>query len=239
MLKNYIIGYLKNFFHSGISRLSLIDNVSIVSKDARLYRFCKIINSEVGAYTYIAPETTIVHCKIGRFCSIASQVKIGLGKHMVNCLSTSPVFYSRKNALGISLVEEEVDVSEFEDVVIGHDVWIGTGAIIMGGVKIGNGSIIGAGAIVTRDTLPYSINVGVPSRMVKFRFSEDVSTKLLESNWWDSSLTELKKVHRFFTKTDISVDDIFEVLTKLKSGDSLDDFSSDDENRNRKSNINN
>lgn len=223
-MKKYLIGYLKNIFHSGVSRLSIIDNVSIVNKNARLYRFCKIINSEIDAYTYIAPGTTICHSRIGKFCSIGSHVKIGLGKHMLKGISTSPVFYSKKNALGISLVEDEIDFSEFENVVIGHDVWIGTGAIIMGGIKIATGSVIGAGAIVTRDTSPYSINVGAPSKAVKFRFSEEVSRKLLETYWWDLSLTKLKQVHIFFTRPNVSENDISEIIRVLKSGGSLDNF---------------
>lgn len=56
-------------------------------------------------------------------------------------------------------------------IVIGDDVWIGYGAIILCGVTVGNGSIIAAGAIVTKDVEPYSIYAGNPARKVTDRFS--------------------------------------------------------------------
>ena len=64
--------------------------------------------------------------------------------------------------------------------IIGNDVWIGVGAIILSGVKIGSGAIIGAGAVVVKDVPPYAIAAGNPARVVKFRFSQDQIEKLLK-----------------------------------------------------------
>jgi maltose O-acetyltransferase len=50
---------------------------------------------------------------------------------------------------------------------IGHDVWIGGGAILLPGVTIGDGSVIGAGAVVVRDILPDVVAVGNPARIVR------------------------------------------------------------------------
>ncbi|HLP91891.1 MAG TPA: gamma carbonic anhydrase family protein [Nostocaceae cyanobacterium] len=44
---------------------------------------------------------------------------------------------------------------------------IGIGAIILNGVRVGTGSIIGAGAVVTKDVPPYSLVVGVPSKVIR------------------------------------------------------------------------
>ena len=63
---------------------------------------------------------------------------------------------------------------------IGHDTWIGHGAIIMPEVTIGNGAIIGSGAVVTKDIPPYAIAVGVPARVVKHRFEPDTIAALEE-----------------------------------------------------------
>jgi acetyltransferase-like isoleucine patch superfamily enzyme len=52
---------------------------------------------------------------------------------------------------------------------IGNDVWIGTGAVILGGISIGEGSIVGAGAIVTRDVPAYTIVGGVPAKKISKR----------------------------------------------------------------------
>lgn len=60
-----------------------------------------------------------------------------------------------------------------EDVIIEDDVWIGAGAIILKGVRIARGSVIGAGSVVTRSTVPYSVNAGNPCRMIRMRFSEE------------------------------------------------------------------
>lgn len=56
-----------------------------------------------------------------------------------------------------------------EPIVIGNDVWIGAGVIILGGVKIGNGAIIGAGSVVTKSVEPYSVVAGNPARFVRSR----------------------------------------------------------------------
>ena len=68
---------------------------------------------------------------------------------------------------------------------IGHDVWIGHGAVIMPGVSIGHGAVIGSGAVVTKDVGPYEVAVGVPAKVIKRRFSEETSEKLLDIAWWD------------------------------------------------------
>ena len=72
-------------------------------------------------------------------------------------------------------------------VSIGHDVWIGERAIIIDGLTIGTGAIIAAGAVVVKDVEPYSIVGGVPAKHIRFRFEEEVRTKLLNSKWWDKS----------------------------------------------------
>lgn len=69
--------------------------------------------------------------------------------------------------------------------IIGNDVWIGQNAIVLNGVKIGDGAIVAAGAVVTKDVDPYSIVGGVPAKIIKKRFSEHVTIKLLELKWWD------------------------------------------------------
>lgn len=68
---------------------------------------------------------------------------------------------------------------------IGHDVWIGHGAIIMKGVEIGTGAVVGSGSVVTKNVEPYTIVVGVPGKPIKRRFSKEVADRLLEIAWWD------------------------------------------------------
>lgn len=56
-----------------------------------------------------------------------------------------------------------------EPIVIGEDVWIGMGAIILPGVEIGRGAVVGAGSVVTRNVPPYSVGNGTPFRVTDTR----------------------------------------------------------------------
>lgn len=69
--------------------------------------------------------------------------------------------------------------------VIGHDVWIGHGAIVLPGVKVGDGAVLAAGAVVTKDVPPYTIVGGVPAKIIRERFSQTVAGKLAKIAWWD------------------------------------------------------
>ncbi|KFX60142.1 CatB-related O-acetyltransferase [Clostridium botulinum] len=123
---------------------------------------------------------------IGKFCSIACKAKFLMtsGNHTMNSLSTYtfPIFYEEWG-LDVSHITDAWDNKG--DIVIGNDVWIGYDAIIMPGVKIGDGAIIGTRAIVTNDVPPYTIVGGIPAKVIKKRFSDDIILKLLKIKWWD------------------------------------------------------
>ena len=74
---------------------------------------------------------------------------------------------------------------------IGHDVWVGHGAVILPGVSIGNGAVIGANAVVTHNVDPYEIMAGVPARRLKRRFAPDISERIEALAWWDWSVAKL------------------------------------------------
>jgi maltose O-acetyltransferase len=50
--------------------------------------------------------------------------------------------------------------------VVGSDVVVGAGAVILGGISIGDGAVIGANSVVTRDVAPGSTVVGAPARPI-------------------------------------------------------------------------
>jgi len=117
----------------------------------------------------LSPNTVI-----GRFCSIAQNASIGVGRHPVEWLSTGMLPDS------IHTMPENAPLYT----VIGCDVWIGVGATVIAGVRVGHGACIGAGAVVTHDVEPYAIVGGVPARTIRHRFSEPVIQALLHSKWW-------------------------------------------------------
>lgn len=64
----------------------------------------------------------------------------------------------------------------------------------MDGITVGDGAIIGSGAIVTKDVPAYSIVAGVPAKVIKYRFSENIIKELLELKWWDLPEKEIQKL---------------------------------------------
>lgn len=123
---------------------------------------------------------------IGRYCSIARWARALNVNHPMDGKSTHPFFSNP--SLGYCPKDREVCTP----LVIGHDVWLGAGSIILPGVKhVGTGAVVAAGSVVTRDVPPYAIVVGHPARVVRFRFPKDVIDQLLASRWWEKSIEEL------------------------------------------------
>lgn len=131
---------------------------------------------------------------IGKFCSIACGAKFlfNCANHTLKSLSTYtfPLFFEEWN-LQKSDVASAWDNKG--DIVIGHDVWIGYEAVIMGGVTIGNGAIIGARAVVTKDVEPYSIVGGSPAKEIRKRFTPEVIKCLQELQWWNWPADKIQK----------------------------------------------
>ncbi len=157
---------------------------------------------EVGAFTYFNEGVSVSHSVIGRFCSIGSDVLINPGNHPLNWVSTHP-FASDPSGIsaGMSRVPEYRAIaathargardSRPSTVHIGHDVWVGSRAVVMGGVEIGHGAVIGAGAVVTKSVPPYSVVAGLPARQMRLRLPQDICAQLIDLEWWNFDLSTL------------------------------------------------
>lgn len=129
---------------------------------------------------------------IGSFCSFGPNTAI-VQQHYMGVTTHQFLFASWRYPHLDKLMPKEKQKKLFDEnislkkTIIGNDVWTGRNVTIMAGVKIGNGAIIGAGAVVTKDVPDYAIVAGVPAKIIKYRFSEDIIFKLNKIKWWDWS----------------------------------------------------
>lgn len=166
-------------------------------KSCRVYPPFFLHDVKLGDYSYIAKNCNISHCIIGRFCSIGPNFCCGMGIHPTKGISTAPMFYSKAKQNGTTFCVEN-KMEEYKQTTIGNDVFIGANVTVLDGIHIADGAVIGAGAVVTNDIPPYSVAVGVPAKVVKYRFDEKTIEALLEKQWWNGTEEDLKQVERNF-----------------------------------------
>jgi phosphonate metabolism protein (transferase hexapeptide repeat family) len=145
-----------------------------------------IAESSMGDYSYVVNDSSIIYSEIGKFCSIAAHTRINPGNHPLDRVALHHFTYRSKSyGLGDSDDKEFFAWRRAHQVVLGNDVWIGHGAVILPGVRIGTGAAVGAGAVVSKDVPDYAIVVGVPARVLRYRFSEKQREQLLDLAWWN------------------------------------------------------
>lgn len=164
---------------------------------------------DIGDYTYGYPKIhynkkslKIGTLKIGKFCSIASNVQIFLNyDHNVNWITTYPF---------PALWDKSIEGHPIGkgNIIIGNDVWIGYGAYIFSGLIIGDGAVIAAGAIITKDVLPYSIVGGNPAKIIRMRFSQEIIDKLLQIKWWDEDEETIRKMLPILCNKPLNLEDL-------------------------------
>lgn len=153
-----------------------------------------VLNYTMGEHSYSGADFIAPGTIIGKYCSIATRVKIGADFHPTDYITTSPCLMCEHYANG--------DIQRFPKVEIGNDVWIGYNVLVLKSCKIGTGAIIGAGAVITHDVPPYAVVVGAPGRVIRYRYPKATIKRMLESKWWDLPYDLLKTVDFFTTPND-------------------------------------
>lgn len=170
----------------------------LIRRDAALEPYCHPFHGDslprrMGAFSY-ALSALRPHVEVGRYNSIASGVEFIDSEHPTDWVSSSPFSYSPYGLQGVadylrargetSFILHPAAAFQAGPVVLGHDVWVGQGAMFSGGVTVGDGAIVAARALVTRDVPPYAIVAGAPARVIRMRFPDPLIERLRALEWW-------------------------------------------------------
>jgi acetyltransferase-like isoleucine patch superfamily enzyme len=109
---------------------------------------------------------------IGEYCQISGQSSFLLGgEHRYDLITSFPIRELLFH-MGVSSYTKG-------PIILEDEVWIGVNALIMSGVHIGKGAVVAAGAVVTKNVPAYSIVGGVPAKVIKYRFPDEIVRKLV------------------------------------------------------------
>lgn len=170
----------------------------------KLYSEIKEIDAGYCSYGWQA-DTIDGPLKIGNYTSIGENFRRISVNHYIDTISTHPFCFNP--IFGI----EEKDSRERTLLEIGNDVWIGSNVTILPSVtKIGDGAVIAAGSVVTKNVESFDVVGGVPAKKIKKRFDEELCEKIINTQWWNLKLNDLKKYRDYYKNPEVFVQKIKE-----------------------------
>jgi acetyltransferase-like isoleucine patch superfamily enzyme len=173
----------------------------------------------IGAYSSIRSGGYMrSNVFIGRHSGFGYRCTIAGGMHNFSGVSINPDTimaresnYTDAELKRLNIPKNRTSIEGMNTpVIIGNDVYLGDGIVVMPGVTIGDGAVVAANAVVTKDVEPYTIVGGIPAKKIRDRFPDDVKQALLKTHWWDAKLEVLKT---------LPVDNVFKFIDEFEKLD--------------------
>jgi acetyltransferase-like isoleucine patch superfamily enzyme len=124
---------------------------------------------------------------VGKFCTVECDGEIGSGVMLGNNVGLIGRYDHNFRTVGKDIRNspwigdpDYAGPGQGLKIVVGDDVWVGYGSIVLSGVTIGRGAIVAAGSVVTKDVEAYAIVAGNPARKVAERFTP---SQIVEHEW--------------------------------------------------------
>ena len=153
----------------------------------------RVAHSTFGDYSYCDRYADIANAQIGKFANIAAFSRIGATDHPLRTAACHHFLYRSDDYWDETKRDETFFANRKSRIArIGHDTWIGAGAMIKPEVTLGHGAVVAAGAIVTKDVEPYTIVAGTPAMVMRPRQPREIADRLVALGWWDWSHVALR-----------------------------------------------
>ena len=153
----------------------------------------RVNNSYFGDYSYCDRYADIANAQIGKFANIAAFARIGATDHPLHTAACHHFLYRSDDYWDDVARDEDFFAHRRSRTAhIGHDTWIGAGAMIKPEVKLSDGAVVAAGAVVTKDVDPYTIVAGTPAKPLRLRQPREIADRLIALAWWDWSHEALR-----------------------------------------------
>ena len=153
----------------------------------------RITNSTIGDYSYCDRYADIANADVGKFANIAAFTRIGATDHPMHTASMHHFLYRSGDYWDDAGRDEDFFAHRASRrATIGHDTWIGNGAMIKPEVTVGIGAVVASGAVVTKDVAPFTIVAGMPAVKIRDRHTPAIIERLMALAWWDWDHDQLR-----------------------------------------------
>lgn len=164
----------------------------------------RVAHSTFGDYSYCDRYADIANARIGKFANIAAFSRIGATDHPLDTAACHHFLY-RSDDYWDDATRDRAFFAQRKSRIahIGHDTWIGAGAMVKPEVTLGHGAVVASGAVVTKDVDPYTIVAGTPATPLRLRQPRDIADRLIALAWWDWSHDRLRTALEDFRRLEV------------------------------------